>query len=167
MPSKRCYFVIKAEAASAAPALKIFCSILHRNRCLHRIWDTTIFRGLSHTGFPVLNGAKRNVISFGKFALRIAQCNSHFMDRHIIHLVHIMHPMSVFVKCVCFHSLPFCRYVAVNNIMRKKTAHRMDFCKPPISIIYAVFCSLPSSGRSAFCFLSSAFRSPCRLIFAL
>ena len=39
MPSKRCYFVGKAEAASAAPALKIFCSILHRNRCLHKIWD--------------------------------------------------------------------------------------------------------------------------------
>ena len=30
MPSKPCYFVDKAEAASAAPALKIFCSILRQ-----------------------------------------------------------------------------------------------------------------------------------------
>lgn len=31
MPSKPCYFVGKAEAACAAPALKIFCSVLHHH----------------------------------------------------------------------------------------------------------------------------------------
>ena len=46
MPSQPCYFVGKAEAASAAPALKIFCSILHRKRCLHKIWDITGFIGI-------------------------------------------------------------------------------------------------------------------------
>ena len=42
MPSQPCYFVDKAAAASAAPALKIFCSILHQKRCLHKIWDITV-----------------------------------------------------------------------------------------------------------------------------
>ncbi|MDY5334733.1 MAG: hypothetical protein SPG84_07620, partial [Vescimonas sp.] len=37
------YFVDKAETASAAPALKIFCSVLHRKRCLHKIWDITVY----------------------------------------------------------------------------------------------------------------------------
>ena len=31
IPSKRCYFINKAAAACAAPALKYFCSILHHN----------------------------------------------------------------------------------------------------------------------------------------
>jgi len=31
MPSIHCYFVDKAAAACAAPALKLFCSILHHN----------------------------------------------------------------------------------------------------------------------------------------
>ena len=37
--SKRCYFIGKAEAACAAPALKLFCSICTTIQRLHRIWN--------------------------------------------------------------------------------------------------------------------------------
>ena len=73
--------------------------------------------------------------------------------------------VGVRVKIHSGSFLPLCGCKMIFG--RKKAAHRIDFCKPPISVIYAVFCSLPSSGRSAFCFLSAAFRSPCLLICAL
>ena len=39
MPSDCCYFVDKAAAAAAAPALKYFALFYTALRFLHRIWD--------------------------------------------------------------------------------------------------------------------------------
>ena len=66
MPSKPCYFVDKAAAACAAPALKIFCSILHRKRRLHRIWDITPHHLVPlscHSSFEVSLDVEENIVS--------------------------------------------------------------------------------------------------------
>ena len=39
MPSDCCYFVDKAAAAAAAPALKYFALFYTARQCLHKIWD--------------------------------------------------------------------------------------------------------------------------------
>ena len=80
-----------------APLWKIrLLRVIVRKRCgsaVHKIRPYTILqkvcdisRGHTHTGLPVLNGAKRNVIPFGKFTLGIAQTISHFTNIHLNHL---------------------------------------------------------------------------------
>ena len=44
MPSDCCYFVGKAAAAGAAPALKYFCSILHCPAVFTQNWGQTYTR---------------------------------------------------------------------------------------------------------------------------